>query len=140
MSVAGLMAAIALAFPTPSPAPRVHIGWCPERPMASCYEPGTNEVWYDGTSGVFVLRHEKCHAYDWQDVAPGERRAIAAAMRWRVWHVEPFADFCSGCSLGLDPESTTFQAQRIFHGVDPRRVPGICRLIARAHGPGETRS
>lgn len=122
------------AVPSASvPAPVVHAAECPGYAPSACYIAQENTIYLPpllvAPAKSFVLQHELGHAFDARELSDGERAAISKAMGWTRWRAEAFADFYSGCRLGLDP-----WVQGHIYGPfrSLRRIARRCGLIARA--------
>lgn len=132
MSLAATMAAVALAMPAPSPMPTIHERTaCPDIPHAiGCYYPGGDV--YLRLDSEWTRQHELAHAVDHLHVNDGEQARIRKVLAWPRWRLEAFADIYAGCRLGLNPLDPAHRTNMLFHGIKAKRVPGVCRLFARA--------
>lgn len=125
-----LAAVLWIVPPPPSPAPPVTQAGCPGHERKSCYEPWTGRIYWRADQGPGMLEHERGHAYDHQELTPGERATLQRTFDWARWHPERFADFYAGCRL----RSLRDVMRPHWYGRwrDPQRIAARCRMIARA--------
>jgi hypothetical protein len=139
-SYALAIAAVLWVVPAPpSPMPDVIRQDCPVGIDVVCFlsrgPSGRPSVYLSNTRDEFNREHELGHAYDFEQLDDGERRAIAHALGYQAWPVEEFANFYAGCRMVVTPKrNPMYDDAKTFYGKF-RSVPRIarrCRLIARA--------